>query len=117
DASAGSIDQAASRFIASAPDHGIDLDLLWGAIGPDGEVAEACLAVLGAGRTAMLFISRPPQGASGNPSVEAGGGSHAARAGCVQAACAGLAGRFGRRVAIAQALPEPQEPWAVRAFQ
>lgn len=110
DASSGSIDQAASRFVASAPDHGIDLDLLWGVVGPDGEVAEACLAVLGAGRTAMLFASRPRPG-------EAPAASHAARTACVHAACAGLEGRFARRVAIAQALPEPAEPWALDAFR
>src|SRR5690606_19467375 len=33
-----------------------------------------------------------------------------------QTACQGLAARFGRRVAIAQGLPEPAEPWATRAF-
>jgi mycothiol synthase len=107
DASSGSIEQAASRFLASAPDHGIDLDLLWGAIGADGEVADVCLAVLGAGRTAMLFISRPRPGEGGDD----------ARAACIRAAGAGLAGRFGRRVVIAQALPEPSEPWALRAFR
>lgn len=109
DPSSGSIEQAAARFLASAPDHGIDLDLLWGALGPDGEVAEACLAVLGAGRTAMLFVSRP----AGAAPTEAGA---TARAACIGAACEGLAGRFGRRVAIAQGLPEPAEPWAQRAF-
>ena len=107
DPSNGSIEQAASRFLASAPDHGIDLDLLWGQVGPDGEVAQVCLAVLGAGRTAMLFLSRPGT-ADGAPG---------ARAACIRAACAGVAGRFGRRVVIAQGLPEPSEPWALRAFR
>jgi len=107
DASSGSIDQAAARFLASAPDHGIDLDLLWGALGPTGEVADVCLAVLGAGRTAMLFPSRPGPGEGGD----------AARTACIQAACTGLAGRLGRRVVIAQGLPEPGEPWALTAFR
>lgn len=115
DASAGPIDESASRFLTAAPDHGIDLDLFWGVLGPDGEVAEACLAVIGAGRTAMLFVSRPsdsPRG--GSPEARA---ARDARAECVRAACAGLEARFSRRLAIAQGLPEPAEPWAAEAFE
>ncbi|MFG0283733.1 MAG: GNAT family N-acetyltransferase [Phycisphaerales bacterium JB039] len=107
DASGPARDRAAASFLEAAPEHGIDLDLFWGVVGPDGQVAEAALAVLGAGRTAMLFVSRPADGAD-HPE---------ARAESVRAACAGLQQRFGQRVVIAQGLPEPSEPWAERAFR
>src|SRR3954468_272901 len=49
------IETAARRLVASAPEHGIDLSLIWGTV--EGarakrKVRQACLVVLGAGRTA-----------------------------------------------------------------
>ncbi len=67
------IETAAKRLVASAPEHGIDLSLIWATLEPRQgrkapKVRQACLAVLGAGRTAMLFISEPaPGGDFGDP--------------------------------------------------
>jgi ribosomal protein S18 acetylase RimI-like enzyme len=97
--------------------HGIDLSLMWAtmdrtASGRPVRARQVCLAVPGAGRTVMLMLSGP------------GGGDEAAECGervaCIEAACAFFAGPEGgakRDVKLAQALPEPGEPWSVRAFE
>ncbi len=101
---------AAKRFVAAAPSYGIDLSLMWGTLSASRRsVRQVCLAVLGAGRTAMLFVSgeRP----EGEDSLDT-----AQRAACIEAACRYVArnggmGRGGSRppAVLAQALLEPGE--------
>jgi RimJ/RimL family protein N-acetyltransferase len=90
---------------------------MWGTVdrAADGRpvrVRQACLAVPGSGRTAMLVVSGP------GPASEAQ--EHAERVACVEAAYQHLVAERsrpgGRDVRLAQALPEPDEPWAVRAY-
>lgn len=111
----------ARRLVAAANDQGIDLSLMWGTVDRDPagrpRVRHVCLAVPGAGRTAMLVLSPPPAGHQdwlGDDAVQ-----RAERAACVSRACRALAafeGERNTRIAIAQALPDPSEPWAVAAF-
>lgn len=102
-------------MLTAAAVHGIDLSLMWATVDrtPSGRPVKArqvCLAVPGAGRTAMLILSGP---AGGDEASE-----HAERIACVQAACAFLGSPdSGRDVRLVQALPEPPEPWAVQAFE
>jgi ribosomal protein S18 acetylase RimI-like enzyme len=111
------VEVAARRLVATAPDHGIDLSLIWGTVEPrqgrrPSKVRQACMAVLGAGRTAMLFISEPAaSGDFGDPAR-----ALAERVACIDAACAHLGREMGERVAIAQALPDPAETWSVDAL-
>ena len=112
---AGPRTQAARRMISAAAVHGIDLSLMWATVerassGKFARASQVCLAVPGAGRTVMLIVSGP---AAGNESREL-----AERAACINAACDHFAaGRSGRDVRLAQALPEPSEPWAAQAFR
>jgi ribosomal protein S18 acetylase RimI-like enzyme len=111
------IETAAKRLVASAPEHGIDLSLIWGTVEPrqgrrGPRIRQACLAVLGAGRTAMLFISEPAAGGDFGDPVRA----LSERVGAIDAACIHLGREFGERVAIAQALPDPAESWSVEAL-
>ncbi len=72
-------------------------------------VRQVCLAVPGAGKTAAMVLSGP-----GSDRAE-----HAERVASLNAACRDLgvpAKVGGRVVRLAQALPEPDEPWAVDAF-
>ncbi|MBC7773355.1 MAG: hypothetical protein H7210_12735, partial [Pyrinomonadaceae bacterium] len=56
----GSVAAAARRFLESAESLNIDVSLMWGTIDPSGRFFHhVCLAVVGAGRTAMLFFSGP----------------------------------------------------------
>jgi ribosomal protein S18 acetylase RimI-like enzyme len=110
------IETAARRLVASAPVHGIDLSLIWGTLEPGKtrkpKVRQACLAVLGAGRTAMLFVSEPaPDGDFGDA-----GAALAERIAVIDAACEHLGKEVSDHVQIAQALPDPAEPWSVEAF-
>lgn len=106
----GSRQAAAKRFVAGAPGFGIDLSLMWGTLTPNGRgVRQVCLAVLGAGRTAMLFVSGPWPGGERPEDV-------AERTACIEQACRhvgshGGAGRGGQRppAVLAQALLEPGE--------
>jgi ribosomal protein S18 acetylase RimI-like enzyme len=101
-------------MVSAAAIHGIDLTLMWGTAdrAPDGRLVRArqvCLAVPGAGRTAMLMVS--------GPSIWKEDQEHVERVAAINAACAGLVeGRPARDISLAQALPEPAEPWAERAF-
>lgn len=104
--------RAAERFVQTAPDFGIDLDLLYltGGTAPDDPVGQVCLVVPGAGGTAMVFVSAP-----GDPRVcGAPGRQDRERVGLIRAALADLS---GGRFALAQALPEPHERWAISAFE
>lgn len=106
---------AATRLVAGASAHGIDLSLTWGTLDratPEPRVRQVCLAVLGSGRTAMLFISEPaPGGDPGGPAT-----ARAERAACLEEACLYLQSQRRGEIGIAQALPEPQDGWAIDAF-
>lgn len=111
----GSRMQAARRMVTAAAMHGIDLSLMWGTVerSADGRpvrVRQVCFLVPGSGRTAMLIVSGP----GGGPESQ----EHAERTACVVAATGSLSepGKKAREIRLAQALPEPDEPWAVRAF-
>lgn len=105
---------AARRLISTAPSHGIDLSLVFVTTEPTAHgtaVRQACLIVPGAGRTAMVFISEPPPG--GDPDgLEAAAQERAA---CISMACEHLGHARRGEVAIAQALPEPRDAWALSA--
>jgi len=112
--------EAAKRLIASAPEHGIDLDLMWGVIDPQHSengkiirqrVRQVVLAVLGTGRTAMLFLSNPEQG-SLLGSIETQTSEISAS---IRAALAGLRRLAPDHAALAQTLIEPDQGWAKRA--
>jgi ribosomal protein S18 acetylase RimI-like enzyme len=103
-------------MVTAAALHGIDLSLMWATIdrpaGGSARVRQVCLCVPGSGKTAMLIVSGP--GGGGGPEVE-----NAERMACIRAAIDHLsherqAGR--KEIRIAQALPDPREPHAVRAF-
>lgn len=116
------IDEAARRLVASAPAHNIDLTNTFATIDNDGppslaapstlRVRQTCLAVFGAGRTAMMFVSEP---------IRTGdlGGSELAfaeRVHAVNACCDMLAREHAHKVVLAQALPDPDERYATRVF-
>jgi len=116
--------EAAQRLIASAPEHGIDLDLMWGVVveppSPSNggkprqrarqQVRQVVLAVLGTGRTAMLFLSNP------GPTRSLGSSETQTRelSASIQAALFGLQALAPEQVALAQTLVEPEQTWAHR---
>jgi len=107
------IETAARRLVESAPQHNIDLTLCFVTLEPGASktpvVRQACLAVRGEGRTAMIFISDPaPAGEEPQAALEE-------RAACIEAACAHLRERHSASVRLAQTLPEPEEHWSERA--
>lgn len=108
---------AAGRLVSGAAAHGIDLSFTWGILDPspraDSRVRQVCLAVLGSGRTAMLFVSEPtPGGDPGGPAI-----ARAERAACIDAACRFLGEHHHDEARIAQALPDPRDTWALEAFR
>lgn len=114
----GDIRAAARRLVTSAPKHQIDLSLVWATVerntrGQVQRARQACLAVLGAGRAAMFFLSEPC--AKGDPGGEAV--ALAERTACISVAWQGIAHPAPAGVVIAQALPDPAEVWAIRAFE
>ncbi len=73
---------AGQRFLDAAHAHGLDLTHFWASYEPDGgAVREVCLASPGAGRTAMVFTSTPPDEAR-----------RAELSAVVDAACRGMEG-------------------------
>jgi GNAT superfamily N-acetyltransferase len=106
--STNDIDGAARRLVASAPAHGIDLSLIWATLDQRRRVRQACLAVPGAGRTAMLFLSEPPPDGDSPEALDE-------RVAVLHAALAHLANEPSKRVHIGQALPDPAEVWFVEA--
>lgn len=103
---------AGRRLVEAAPTLGIDLSLMWGTLDRDPSgapigVRQVCLAVPGAGRTAMLFVSGNGTNA---PDLE-----RAERAASIRHACEHLRREMGDRVVLVQALPEPEETWAIDA--
>ncbi|MBS0196056.1 MAG: GNAT family N-acetyltransferase [Planctomycetes bacterium] len=111
------VEAAGKRLVAASGKHGIDLSLAWGTVqrftGKQRPIVrQACLAVLGAGKTAMMFVSEPPRtGDAGG--TEAG---IAERAACIQAACGFLSASPPSEIRIVQALPEPRETYALEAY-
>ncbi len=103
---------AAQRLVSNAQAHNIDLNLLWGVIGhtPTGDpfVRQTCLAVLGAGKTAMLFLSAP----SSNPTLGNDEIQRLEITAAIQAALDGLATIAPGQVTLAQTLLEPPHRWA-----
>lgn len=104
--------KAAQNLMRSANSHGIDLDLMWGVLAPADDsksprVLQTCLAVLGSGRTAMLFHSSPEQpkvfGARARQCEEIGA--------CLRRALEELS-LIPERAALAQCLIEPRHKWA-----
>lgn len=106
---------AARTLIASAPAHGIDLDMLWGVIDASqpgsARVKQSCLAVLGAGATAMIFHSSPEHAKwLGSKTEQCADISAALRA------CLSDLARHPDQVRLAQCLIEPKHRWAPRVF-
>ncbi|MGP1271745.1 MAG: GNAT family N-acetyltransferase [Phycisphaerales bacterium] len=103
---------AAERFVAGARISRTDLSRAFAIVDrtvPDRPwVRQACLAIPGAGRTAMLLVSSP---IGSGIEIEQ---DALDRAACVRAAAAACA---APEIAIVQTLPSPEEPWAVRAAQ
>jgi len=101
--------RAARGLIRQAPTVGIDLNLIWAYPNPSRtphEIAQACLVVPGAGRTAMVFISPPDE--DPEPPIE-----RQRRAATLRTALHDLRDHPGIR--LAQALPEPSETWSMEA--
>ena len=104
---------AARRFVETAETLGIDLTLMWGTLDAGRtEVRQVCLAVIGAGRTAMLFLSGDSKrkGAVAGTSLET---ATSERVAVVEAACrmlsAPIPGKTAKGVRLAQSLLEPHE--------
>lgn len=115
---ADQIEQSARALVTGGRKHGIDLSLVWATWEADParpsrrKARQTCLAVMGSGRTALLFLSEPP------PEGDAGG----TRAGiterrtCIEAACKHLQSQRPQVVKMAQALTEPAHGWAKEAY-
>lgn len=111
---------AARRLIASAPQHGIDLSSIWVSISPvekeKRNVRQACLAVPGSGRTAMIFISEPmPASAGGEPGGEAGARDE--RIALLRTVAKHFRETQTPDVRVLQALPDPSDAWADAALR
>lgn len=92
---------AARRLLEAAEANGLDMAHLWASSEPGGfKPRQVCLAVVGSGRSAMLFTSTPVSPAD-----------TAELSAVIDGACSGLAD-----VRIAQALLDPGETPAERAF-
>ncbi|MDF1808207.1 MAG: GNAT family N-acetyltransferase [Phycisphaerales bacterium] len=110
--------EAAKRLVQSASNHGIDLDLIWGVIESKQDnsdtahvvdtVRQAVLAVLGSGRTAMMFLSNPEQSKELG-SIETQCSEIKAS---LQCSLDGLRAFYPSRVALAQTLIETDQTWA-----
>lgn len=120
---------AAEKFLQTAADHRIDLSLMFCSqdSADSVEVREVCLAVLGTGRTAMLFVSGPRKEPSwiarsrlGGRSGVAGAGEQSERVALIHRVCeaAAAATPEGKPPAVlAQALLETRETEVARAFR
>ena len=112
--------QAGERFLESASKLGIDLTYLYGTVDtPGSSVRQACLAVIGAGRTAMFFVSGPIRKAKSWRSTAAVGSTTTAddaaeRGALINEACRGV---LSRGVRLAQSLLEPREKEALAALR
>ena len=118
--------EAARRFLESAKALKIDLSLMWGTIAANGvDVRQVCLAVVGSGRTAMLFVSGPmrvpgPWFASARRRGGAGADDPLERIAVIRAACDAVATpgvHAPSGVVLAQALLESKEKEAAAALR
>lgn len=96
---------------------GIPLDLMWGTYDVAGQgrvrVRHACLIVPGSGRTAMVFLSSPDEsGALGTVH-----GQIEELAGCIRAGCDAVARQTPEEIHLVQALPYPEDWWAMEACE
>ncbi|MCC6660650.1 MAG: GNAT family N-acetyltransferase [Phycisphaerales bacterium] len=105
--------RAGRRLLSAAAMHGLDVSLMWGAMDRTGRtprVRQVCLAVPGAGRTAMVMLSGP------DPSCGTPAEQRADRVACTNLACRYVGRERTPPVKLAQALPEPAENWAIEAL-
>ncbi|MFN7020277.1 MAG: GNAT family N-acetyltransferase [Phycisphaerales bacterium] len=119
---------AAERFLDNAGTVGIDLGLMWATVSGERPISvrQVVLAVVGAGHTAMLFISGPERRGVGAirrspPRAEPPWGPMVAlseREALLRTACRRVAEGFGGKPAarMAQALLESHEKDALQAF-
>lgn len=108
----GNAMQMGRAFVERASGHGIDISLLWGMFPSPGIVSQSALVVPQVGRTAMLFLSGPgPRRACGE-SVQ----QRVDRAAVLRTAISEAGTRLGDEVHLFQALPSPDEGWAIEAF-
>lgn len=127
----GSDRTAGRRFIANARALGIDLSLMWatplemGAVGGFGRkgggdrISQVCLAVVGAGRTATLFVSGAPATTDARAAFLRAEADRDERVRLIQEACRVIAHpgpETGRGVRLAQSLLDPGETAALAAF-
>lgn len=120
----GDIRTGTDRFIKNAAHVGIDLSNLWATMSgePTGQasVRQVCLAVMGSGRTAMMFLSSPfPATARkrllGGSAADADTSGEVERRAVLEAACEWLRGE-PVKAALAQALLEEHERESLAAF-
>jgi ribosomal protein S18 acetylase RimI-like enzyme len=117
---AGPRPAAARRFLEAADRLGMDLSNMWGVMDAGGKRAkQVCLAVVGSGRTAMLFVSGPDDEA-GSVAEDPEQGLRE-RCAVIRTACDSLGAleRPGTReqaVVLAQALLEQEEVEALTAL-
>jgi ribosomal protein S18 acetylase RimI-like enzyme len=113
DAPPGALRDAGRQFVKVARRSGLDLSRLWGTLdrtSPSSPtVRQVCLAVPAPGRSAMLFVSRPAVPAESEEDRQE-------RASTIVRACEALAAEPGGP-RVAQALPAPDEHWAIEAFE
>lgn len=118
--------EAARRFLESAKALKIDLTQMWGTLAPNGlDVRQVCLAVVGSGRTAMLFVSGPARSgstwfASARRKAASGTDDQGERIAVIRTACDALSkgsGSDAPGVALAQALLESREREAAAALR
>lgn len=118
---AGPRPAAARRFLEAADALGMDVSNMWGSLDAKGtRVKQVCLAVVGTGRTAMLFVSGPsdPSEPDRIPEDEL---AAAERRAAIDAACGHLRrlrveGSSEQQVVLAQALLESEEVAAIEAL-
>lgn len=101
------------RFLKRAREHGISLDLFWAVLDGIGRVRQSALVVPQAGRTAMLFLSGVGEDARCGGREQ----QYRDRVAVIRGAIRGTVDAVGDGVHLVQALPAPEEWWAVEAFQ
>lgn len=117
---------AGERFLETADQMNIDLDLMWATVrDPNPEPRQVCLGVTGSGNTLMLFVSGAPRRPRGVwtrrlvPWEELASGPIAAgeRVAVIRAACQGAVLAAGGRQLLAQTLLESHETEALTGFR